>query len=130
MLHEKLCRKVLFNEKFKVVVKPESKLFRDRLAELSEFLEYWNSWRDFYFDAKPIAIKTKSQLTTCENIVKKIEEQNYNMTLFIACVHKGFQHRKFRPEFTAALHYGDEYYEKFYDAVLGDIQLKEYENNA
>jgi hypothetical protein len=130
MLHERATKKALFAAKTKTVSSGDAKKFRERVFALNEFLKCWNDWRHFYFEAPPVSIKTKSQLTTCENIVQKIKDQNYNMSLFVACVHKAYQKRKFRPEFTACLHQGDEYYEKLYDSVMGDIQLREYEDNA
>ena len=49
--------------------------FDERLATTKSFMETWNKWRDFYFDAKPMKVKNKSQLTCIEKIIEEIPFQ-------------------------------------------------------
>lgn len=129
-LHDRACMKVLFLDRLKEAKNEEKRNLRERIDNLSEFIEIWNTWRDFYFDAEPIQIKTKAQATVCEKIVELVEAKGYNLAIFIACTHKAFQKRKFRPGFSDNLAHGEEHYERLYEDVLVDIERKSYEESA
>lgn len=112
--HEKIKRMVEFDERNKFV----------RL-----FITAWNHWRRFYFDLGPIEVKTSGQLTMIENAITYATERNMDMNILIACVHRAYQKRKFRPSFDEINRRGEEHYQ-LYDDVMADIEKEEYERKS
>ena len=100
----------------------------ERMKSIREFMNRWNHWREFYFSLGPIAPKTKSQLTMIENSIAFSNEKGMDLNMVIACIHKAYKGRKFRPSFNAVELYGEEFYEKFYEDVLADIDNQDYED--
>jgi len=115
----------------KVETKVESLIEHDeRLRSVRGFLECWNKWREFYFDLSPIKVKTKGQLTVIEGAIQYMEENEYNMHMMIACIHKGFQRRSFRPSFNTITLYGEELYDQFISQVHSDVERREHARQA
>ena len=101
-----------------------------RERSIEDFLEIWNRWRRFYFDVKDMKAKTKTQITTIENIIEMPEQNKLNLNMLIATTHKAYEKRRFRPNFNAVLSYGLEYYEEFYEEIMADIDRRNYEDEA
>lgn len=101
-----------------------------RSESARDFMEKWNFWRKFYFDLSPISPKTKSQLTQIEKIVLLSKSEDLRLTMLIGTVHKAFVWRKVNPGFQDILFKGLEYYERFHDIVISDIDSSNYMENA
>lgn len=102
----------------------------ERLRSVKSFLEIWNKWRYFYFSLEPISPKTKGQLSMIEGAIEFCNKNEFNLNMMIACVHKAHEKRTLRPNFSAIKLYGEEFYERFYDAVLTDIDEVEYRERS
>lgn len=103
----------------------------ERQKTVQGFLKIWNHWRRFYLGIENgIEIKNKSQITTIENIISLCHEKKYVLNMFVACFFRSYIHRHTRPSFTHLLSYGEETFEKYYDDVISDIDLGEYEHAA
>jgi predicted HTH transcriptional regulator len=101
-----------------------------RKKSLESFMERWNYWRRFYFDIGPNTLKTTSQMGAVENIIKMAKENNLNLDMLIASVHKGYAWGKLRPTFTTVLSKGVDLYDQYYEDVLADIDNRSYEDEA
>jgi len=104
--------------------------FDERLSTTKKFMELWNKWRSFYFDAKPVRVKNKGQLTCIEKIIELARENEMNLSILIASTHKAFTRRKVMPGFTMTLAYGIEHYEQYANAVVDDIDKSESESQS
>lgn len=104
--------------------------FQERLKSVKDFMKHWNFWRRFYFDLPPIEPKTSGQLTTIEKCIDFAKDNDMNLSVLIGVVHKGFEYRRFKPNYNSILLYGEELYEKFHSRVTADIDQKEYEKRA
>lgn len=104
--------------------------FDKRLDSTKRFMEKWNYWRYFYFNLAPIYPKNSVHLTCIENIIDISRENNIDLNLLIATVHRAFLTRKFKPSFQIVIAHGLEFYETFYDDVVCDVEKKEYERES
>lgn len=102
----------------------------ERRKSLQPFMAKWNYWRQFYFDVGPNKLKTPSQMGAVENIIEMSKENNLNLDVLLACVHKAYCWGKLRPTFTTVLSRGIEFYERHYEDVLADIDKQNYEDEA
>lgn len=102
----------------------------ERLRTVKSFLELWNKWRYFYFGLEPLNPKNKGQLSMIEGAIEFCELRDLNLNMMIACVHKAHEKRKLRPNFNAITSYGEEFYDRFYDSVLNDIDEVEYRERS
>jgi len=102
--------------------------FEERRESAEKFMKMWNTWREFYFQAAPLEIKTSGQLTMIENAITHFKEKNIPINLVIACLHKSYQRSKnFRPSFSELVSKGEEKYNSFLDAVESDVEMSEME---
>jgi len=102
--------------------------FDERMKLVKDFMETWNYWRQFYLDLPATKPKTKGQLTCIENILDLVKEENVNLRMLIAATHKAYSlyKRKYNPTYATVLHSGLDFYDKYYDDILIDID-KDYE---
>jgi hypothetical protein len=98
----------------------------ERLRSVKAFLELWNKWRYFYFGLEAITPRTKGQLTMIESAIEFCSTHDFNLNMMIACVHKAYEKRNLKPNFNAISTYGEEFYDKFYDQVMNDIDEVDY----
>jgi hypothetical protein len=103
--------------------------FGERSKLYKEFMKAWNHWRKFYFDMADIEPKTPSQLTMIENCIDYAKTRNMDLNILIACVHRAYQKRKFRPGFGEILIRGEEHYQ-LYDEVMSDLEKAEHEEGS
>lgn len=104
--------------------------FDARFVQTKEFVGLWNTWRLMYYGLDPISPKNNGQLTAIENAIAFAKEKGFDLNMLIACVHRGYKKRKYRPGFTVIVTEGEEYYGRFYDDVLADIDNRDYEAMA
>ena len=101
-----------------------------RRGALNDFLELWNKWRGFYFpNVRPVTIKSKAQITTIENYMQEIKDKGLDLNIAMACVHRAFVRRKFRPSFND-LRYAEEHMERFAGQVNTDEAVDDYEDRS
>jgi len=98
--------------------------------EVVEFVTIWNYWRDFYYQARSVKPKTKTQLTCIENILQYVEDNEMNLKIYLGTIHRGYLYRKHNPDFCTAWTYGADFYDKFYDEVVDDIMKSKYERES
>lgn len=65
-----------------------------------------------------------------KKVMQFCKDNDYSLTMMIACAHKAHTKRTVKPSFSCIVSYGDDSYEKFYDAVIADIDLAEYEEKS
>jgi len=104
--------------------------FDERMKTVKNFCTEWNKWREFYFDLSPILPKNKNQLTMIETAIAFTHENNLKLPMMIACVHRAFQKRNYRPNYNEIMTHGLDYYERYYDDVIADISRAEYERDS
>lgn len=104
--------------------------FDERKKHVSDFLVMWNRWRDFYFQLPPVDVKTPGQVTTIENAIDFAKENNMDLNLLIACVHRAYSKRlKLKPGFSEIISRGIEHWQ-LYDDVIADIEKEEFERKS
>ena len=101
----------------------------ERLRTVKRFMRVWNYWREFYFNLPEINPKTKGQLTCIENILELSKKERLNLNMLIA-THKAYAIRRssYMPTYSTVLAQWEDFYEKFYDSVLVDIDREDYEH--
>jgi len=112
------------NEKIKKMVETD-----ERMKFTKNFLNTWNHWREFYFQLPAIEVKTSGQVTLIENAIDFAKEKEMDLNILIACVHRAYQKRKFKPSFQEIITRGEEHYQ-LYDDVIADIEKDEYERKS
>lgn len=133
---EHVVRKMALDGGFKISEKQVQKEIKKkteieiRSTAVIQFMDMWNHWRQFYFDLPPIRPKTKAQLTSIENAIQIVDENEINLTIFIACTHKAFVWRKVNPGFHDLIGRGLDYFEQHMDSVLTDIDHAAYMEDA
>jgi len=98
----------------------------ERLKLCRNFVLMWNRWRDFYLNLSAVEPKTSAQVTAIENAIAFAKEHELDINMMIACVHRAFRKRKFRPNYTNL--YDDkalDIYDSNYDHVLADTDRAE-----
>lgn len=101
--------------------------FDERMRSVKGFLAEWNRWRKLYFDLPAQEPKTKGQLTVIEDAVAFANEKELKLPILLGAVHKAFQKRKYRPNYHEVMLHGLEYYARYYDDVIADLDRMEYE---
>lgn len=100
--------------------------FAERLKSCAGFLSIWNRWREFYFKLSTYEPKQAYQLTAIENAIEFAKENELDLNMLVACVHRSFRKRKIKPNFTNL--YDDkavEVYDSHYDLVLSDLDRED-----
>lgn len=100
------------------------------MRTVKDFMVQWNYWREFYFDLGPIQPKTKAQLTVIEDAIEFANKNDLKLPILIGAVHKAYLKRNFRPSYNVIVAYGLEYYDRYYDDIISDLDRKEYEDAA
>lgn len=103
--------------------------FDERHKLTKVFMSAWNHWRLFYFDLAPIEPKTSGQLTVIESCIDYAKERSMDLNILIACIHRAYQKRKFRPNFDEIIKRGEDHY-SLYEDVMSDIEREEYERKS
>jgi hypothetical protein len=103
--------------------------FDERLKTAKNFVKCWNDWRAFYLELPPLEVKTKGQLTVIENCIEWAKLRDIDINMLIACVHRAYQKRKFKPGFDEILKRGDEHWQLYPD-VIADLEKDEAEKRA
>ena len=83
-----------------------------------------------YFHLDPIQPKNKQQIATIENCIAFAKEKNMKLNILIACIHKMYEKRRVRPNYSSVIAYGEEAYELYYEKVLSDMDREDYEYKA
>ena len=104
--------------------------FDERLKTTAEFMVIWNRWRAFYLDLGPIQPKMSAQLTAIESALDIAKSNSFNLSVFIAAIHREFKRRKVNPGFNDLVRYGEEHYHKHYSGVVADLDDLEYQEEA
>lgn len=102
----------------------------ERLKTIKGFLSSWNFWRDFYFQLGPIEAKNSQSISMIENAIQFCIDNEYDLHMMIGCVHRASLKRLHKPPFSNVQAYGAEYYEKFYDHVLNDLDQADYQTTS
>lgn len=100
--------------------------FDERLKMSKSFIDLWNKWRDFYLGLPAYTPKQASQLTAIESAVKFCVENEMDLNMMIACLHRSYKKRTLKPSF---FNLYDEkalgIYDNFYNTVLADLDRQE-----
>lgn len=102
----------------------------ERLKHVQDFMKVWNEYREMYLRLDPIQPKTKGHITAIENSIEYAQEKGLNLNILIACIHKMYEKRNVRPTYSDLYTYGEEAYDRYYDAVMRDIDREDYEYAA
>lgn len=135
-----LAQKIVLRDNLKKRVDPKrSKKAHEKIKKMVEtdermkftknFLKTWNHWREFYFQLPAIEVKTSGQVTLIENAIDFAKEKEMDLNILIACVHRAYQKRKFKPSFQEIITRGEEHYQ-LYDDVIADIEKSEWESKS
>lgn len=103
--------------------------FDERMKTHRSFMKAWNHWRGFYLELGPIEPKTSGQLTIIEKCIDFAKTRGMDLNMLIACVHKAFAKRKFRPSFQEIIARGEDHW-GLYDDVMADLEKDEYERKS
>jgi len=104
--------------------------FDARLKALDDFLEVWNKWRELY-DLKAVKIKTAGQATSIEKSLAFVKEHDLDLNIFIGTIHRAYFYKRYNPSFAQGYaDYSLEFYDKFFDDVVGDIEEENYMDEA
>lgn len=136
LMAERIVLKNSMQKKKTITTKTKHKIkklneFDEIKKSLEGFLVMWNEWREFYLDAGPMRIKTKSQATVIENVMKFVKDNKLDLYIFIGTIHKAFEKRRVNPPFQFAM--GDialENYERLYEDVMSDLDKRKYQDEA
>lgn len=111
--------------RLKLKMKKQSE-FDERLKMSKGFIDLWNKWRDFYFGLPSYTPKQASQLTAIESAIKFCRENEMDLNMMIACLHRSYKKRTIKPSF---FNLYDEKaldtYDSFYNTVLADLDREE-----
>ncbi len=131
VLKNVLENKTKSNNKEKALKKLRAKIETDeRLKTIKGFMESWNYWRDFYFQLGPIEPKNSQSVSMIENAIQFCMENEYDLHMMIGCIHRASLKRLNRPPFSNIQAYGAEYYEKFYNHVIEDLDKADYQTTS
>lgn len=97
----------------------------ERMKSVKGFMSLWNHWRDFYYNLPPMRVKTRGQLTSIENAIEFCNDEEFELSLMIACLHKAYMKRTMRPSYSNIVSYGADLYDRFYDSVMADIDRED-----
>lgn len=99
----------------------------ERIKYLSSFIESWNKWGDYYSDfSHRWEPKNRAQLTAIENILDLCKKEEIDCELFVACVWKSYEKRRFNPNVQSCLAYGLEAYDRYIDSIREELAYIEY----
>ncbi len=108
--------------------KRESFLFEVELHQ--GFLNSWNFWRDFYFNASKVEIKNTAQLTVVRKIKNLCVNTGMDLHILIGCTHKSYSRYNRRPSFQNCLGGAEDCYANFKDHIENELDRLEYEASA
>lgn len=119
----------------KITRKTEKKIKKladteERKKRCKPFMEIWNKWRWFYLEMPSLEPKNAQQLSAIENAIAYCEEEQFDLNMMVACIHRSYIWRTVRPAYTSILSHGDECYNQHYGNVLADLDRIEYEDKA
>ena len=74
--------------------------------------------------------KTRGQLTQIENALEFIAKEGFELSVMIAVIHKAYEKRRFKPNFSAIVSYGADLYDVLYEKVMSDVDRADYERRS